>query len=197
MDARCRTPFTCQVVFLCAWGTLFLVARRFLPASVPTSPIVLSIMMAVLFEGLQNLFVSQSDSLGIWPAHRNMRMATLAWTTPMLMSSIIAATSVWFERGNRMLATAVVGSILLLLAGADNWAFAIALLSAGFVVATLAASITFDGLRRESVLYPTHIAMTHCKEWRILVVRASFLPVAVLQSRRAKDGVAQSGILRS
>jgi hypothetical protein len=177
-------------VFFCGWGTLFLVARRFLSSSVPTTTIILGVMIAVLFEGIQNFFTSQFDSNGIWPAHRHMRMATLAWTTPLILAALITATSIWFNRASRMLAAGVVGFILLVLTGVDNWAFSLVFVPTGFIGFTLGAGILFDLVRRKPIDFD---------RWKVtiamgLALAASYGTHRLLTHRIAGDALMRSGL---
>jgi hypothetical protein len=118
-------------ILLLGWGTLYFTAVCVLPERISTWAIVLAMMVAVLFESWRNLFGDPEFSAGIWPAERHLRMATMAWTSPWLLASIIVSVSLWFQpqgHGKRVL---LLGVFLLVLGAADNWAFAIAWIAAG------------------------------------------------------------------
>jgi hypothetical protein len=140
-------------VFLFGWGTLFLAARRFLPVSVPTSTIVLAVMVAMLFEAVQYFFMTPAFSESLpWPIHRNMRMATLSWTTPLMLSAIIAVASLRFQPRQSKSAILWAGAVLVVLTGVDNWAFGLAWMAAALMFARLAIAQVHDCLLTRVVL---------------------------------------------
>ncbi|MCC7083489.1 MAG: hypothetical protein IT427_00615 [Pirellulales bacterium] len=122
-------------VFLVGWGCVFIVARKALPQRYSTTTIVLAIMVAVLFESLRYFFITPEQSRGMhpWPLQRNMRLSTLAWTTPLLLSLILASMSLWSSRGKPWRWLAWVAAILGILCCADNWALGFAFFAAGLV----------------------------------------------------------------
>ncbi|MCC7084830.1 MAG: hypothetical protein IT427_07475 [Pirellulales bacterium] len=129
-------PYSIYVacILLLGWGTLFVVAWNFLPERIPTSTIILGVMVAVLLESLENVFVEPDYSFGIWPVERNLRLASLAWTTPWLIAAVIAGVSLWLRPETRRKALLFLGAALVALGATDNWAFGIAWMATGLVL---------------------------------------------------------------
>lgn len=133
------------------WSMLYVAARNWLPPNIATSSILLTVMITVLFEAIHLIAAPPSfNSFGQWPTFRALRMSTMAWTSPLMVGTIILLTSLLRQRerwGARLVAFVVA---LALLVGTDNWAFAIVWVAAGIVVAWLGVSAMASWRRTRS-----------------------------------------------
>ena len=127
-----------------AWCTLYLTATRCLPANVSPLTIPVAVLMTVLFESLEGL-LNPHGEFGQWPVHRGLRMATLAWTSPLLLSLVLATVSLLFRRARPAGRLVFITAVLCALAAADTWAFLLAL---SCVAVTGLALGTISVLRR-------------------------------------------------
>lgn len=127
-----------------AWSILYMTATRCLPANVSPLTIPVAVMMTVLFESLDGL-LHPNGEFGMWPVHRGLRMATLAWTSPLLLSAILATVSLLFRRAHSTGRLILVTILLCALATSDTWAFLLALSCVAVTFLTLG---TISVLRR-------------------------------------------------
>ncbi|MCE9547694.1 MAG: hypothetical protein K8T25_19665 [Planctomycetia bacterium] len=175
-------------VYGCAWGILFLAARKFLPARIPTETIVLALLMAMLFEAVQYMFIRPEQAYRSWPALRNMRMSTFAWTAPLMLSGILAVTSLWLNRNRFRLACVVTGVVMLALAAADNWSFAMVWMCSVLVWSTLAARWAWDRYQRRADL---------AGAWRGVASLAAVLVLSFAVQKLLTAGISGDAMLRS
>lgn len=125
-------------VLTIAWCILYFAASRWLPKSVSPFTIPIAVLVTVLFESFDGLFHPMSE-FEQWPVHRGLRMATLAWTSPLLLSVVLALVSLLFQQ-KRPLGRIGFGSLVLfVLALSDTWAFLLASSCAAIVVCGLVA----------------------------------------------------------
>ncbi len=133
--------FICGVLAV-AWCTLYVAAARWLsPTFSPLTPLV-AVLVTTLFGSIGTMLHS-SDDFGQWPAHRGLRMATLAWTNPLVVSVLLAATSLLFQRQRPTGRILFVATVLVILAAADTWAFLLSAACVGMVVGLLGLVAVF------------------------------------------------------
>lgn len=145
-------PYTAFMftILATAWCGLFLAARKWLPEHISTRSILVAVLVTVLFESVGGLSNRELD-YAQWPVHRGLRLSTMAWTSPLVLVTVLAATSLVFDRrkiGGTVLSIAIA---LLVLAGSDNWAFVIALATTGVTVGLLVLTAIAGKLRGFSV----------------------------------------------
>jgi hypothetical protein len=125
-------------VLTVAWSVLYFAASRWLPRSVSPLTIPIAVLLSVLFESFDGLFHPSSE-FGQWPVHRGLRMATLAWTSPLLLSLVLASVSLLFRRERPAGRIGFVTAVLLVLALSDTWAFLLGSSCVAMVVLGLGA----------------------------------------------------------
>lgn len=130
------------------WGTLLVAARCWLPKQIDSTSILLAVLLTVLCEAVLYLFVAPGvPTWNIWPELRGLRLATVAWTSPLLVAVMVGLTNL-MVRGRRWPPTVVALTVLLgLLLGADNWAFALAWVATGLTTLYLMAPVVYSRLR--------------------------------------------------
>ena len=133
-------------VLAVAWSILYVVASRCLPHSVSPLTIPVAVLLTVLFESFEGLFHPVGE-FGQWPVHRGLRMATLAWTSPLLLSIVLASVSLIFSREQPLRRLLFVLIAILILALADTWAFLLALSCVGIAILAIG---TIAVLRRRT-----------------------------------------------
>lgn len=120
-------PYSVFLVGILAlgWLTLYGASRAALPSNVSSLNLLLAILVTVLFESLEFLGRPHTEFYQ-WPVARGLRLSTLAWSNPLLVSVVLCSTSLAF-RGFRSRGLLVwLGIGLMALALADNWAFMLA-----------------------------------------------------------------------
>ncbi|MCC7083490.1 MAG: hypothetical protein IT427_00620 [Pirellulales bacterium] len=137
------------------WSVLFAAARWWLPSEVRSSSLLMAVLLTVLFESLQCFVQSPEATFGVWPAFRGLRMSTMSWTNPVLVATLICATSLAFDRHRWRLRLAALMLMLAALAGTDNWAFAIAWFSTGLTTIWIAFTAVLRRIR--SGAWPTGV----------------------------------------
>jgi hypothetical protein len=173
-----------------AWSVLAIAARYWLPRDFSSVSIVLAVMVTVLFEAT-HLFFGQPDfpTSGIWPAFRGLRMTTMAWTNPVLLASIIGLTSLALNPRRRWGTLSAIALMLVMLLGADNWAFAMSWMATILTTAWIAGVLTLarfrtGGWQRETL--QTLIPMG-------LVVAATFILHTALSTGIHGDALIRGG----
>lgn len=112
-------------VFAIAWGILYVASTRWLPDNISPFTPVIAVLVTVLFESFEGLTHWTTD-FGQWPVHRGLRMATLAWTSPLALSVLLASVALVMRPARPWLRLAFIAVVLAALAAADNWAFLLA-----------------------------------------------------------------------
>ncbi len=144
-----------------SWSVLLVVARCCLPRGVANRSVLLAVLVTVLLEAVPGLTKSIGEHSGnVWPALRALRMSTLAWTNPLMVAAMLCATSLLIDRRRYYGRLATLVTLMLLLAGADNWAFALTLACTGAVLAGLAMYWAWAWLRSSSL--PQHALQVCC-----------------------------------
>lgn len=116
--------FVCGIL-LVSWTILYVAAAWWLPRTAsPITPMI-AVLVAVLFESTGFLNHPGSE-FSQWPPHRGLRMATFAWSTPLLMAAVIAGVSLIFRRERPWGRIAFIAGALAGLALGDSWAFILA-----------------------------------------------------------------------
>jgi hypothetical protein len=136
-------------VIVLAWSGLFVAARRWLPPEMSTRSILAAVLVTVLFESLSGIFNRQLD-YAQWPVHRGLRMSTMAWTSPLVLALVLAATSLWFDRKRSRGTIVWIGVLLAALAASDNWALIVGYSTTALVFASLLAYWAYVWQRQET-----------------------------------------------
>lgn len=122
-----------------AWSGMYLAVRRWLPREISWGVALVAVLVTVQWEAAEYFFRTPPYSELQWPAHRGLRVATNAWTNPLFAAVLLLVSSVPFSDRLPLRKCAGLAVMLGILAGADNWAFAVAWLSCGWLLAGLAA----------------------------------------------------------
>lgn len=122
-----------------AWSGMYLAVRRWLPREISWGVALVAVLVTVQWEAAEYFFREPPYSELQWPAHRGLRVATNAWTNPLFAAVLLLVSSVPFSGRLPLRKYAGLAVMLGILAGADNWAFAVAWLSCGWLLAALAA----------------------------------------------------------
>ncbi|MCE9547595.1 MAG: hypothetical protein K8T25_19170 [Planctomycetia bacterium] len=127
--------FMCSVL-LVAWSMLYVAALWWLPDGVSPLTAPIAVLVTLLFESVSGL-IHPFAEFAQWPVHRGLRLSTMAWSSPLALSLLLATVSLVFrpQRSTGRLIFVVVG--LCILATADNWAFLLAAACTGTVVGIL------------------------------------------------------------
>jgi hypothetical protein len=134
-------------VLTVGWGTLLVAARCWLPREVSSASILLAVLLTVLCEAVLYLFVAPGvPTFRIWPVLRGLRMATMAWTNPLLVAVIVGLTSLMVGRRRWPITVAALAVMLGLLLSTDNWAFALAWVATGLTILYLVTPIIYRKL---------------------------------------------------
>jgi hypothetical protein len=141
-------------VLAVAWLTLYGVARRALPRTISPLNVLLAVLLTVLIESLE-FALSPHTEFYQWPVCRGLRLSTLAWSNPLLVTVLLAGGSLAIRRRTPGWFLAVVGAGLAVLALSDNWAFML-----GWAASGLAFGVWSLGLMRR---------MGHVARRRLLV----------------------------
>jgi hypothetical protein len=125
-----------------AWIAFYAAARAWLPAGVRTASILVAVLLTVLFESTHYLVLNpEYPTFGQWPMFRGLRMSTMSWTNPLLLAVMLCITSLIVDRQRSRPRIVLLAGMLLLLAGADNWAFGLAWFATGLVLAWIVADV--------------------------------------------------------
>ena len=135
-------PYTCFIVsvLVLGWGTLYCSAVRWAWRGISPFSILVAVLVTVLFESIWFLF-HWSTEYNHWPIHRGLRMATLAWTSPLALAVLLAATSLVFSRERPTGRIVFITIVLAMLSAADSWAFLLAAACVGVSVAMKAVVV--------------------------------------------------------
>jgi hypothetical protein len=126
------------------WSALMIAARCWLPKQVNSASILLAVLLTVLCEAVLYLFVAPDvPTYRIWPELRGLRLSTVAWTSPLLVSVMIGLTNVMVGGRRWPLTVSALTVLLVLLLCADNWAFALAWVATGLTILYLSARIGY------------------------------------------------------
>lgn len=125
------------VLLTVVWSGLYLAVRRWLPVALPWGLALFAVLVTVQWESTLYFLYDPPFSADQWPVHRGLRLATNSWTSPLLTAVLLLASSLPFAE--RVPPGRWVGLAVLLgaLAGADNWSFAVAWLSCGWMLPVL------------------------------------------------------------
>lgn len=123
------------VLLTLAWGGLFLAVRRWLPAELSWGVALFAVLVTVNWENAEYLFRDPPFSSDQWPVNRGLRVATNAWTSPLLAALLLLASSIPFAERLPVARFVGLAAMLGVLAGADNWTFAVAWLACGWLLA--------------------------------------------------------------
>jgi hypothetical protein len=144
-----------------AWIAFYAAARCWLPAGVRTASILVAVLLTVLFESTHYFVVKpEYPTFGQWPMFRGLRMSTMSWTNPLLVAVMLCITSLVVDRQRWWARIVLLAGMLLLLAGADNWAFGMAWFATALVGAWIASESLFK--RWRSGAWPVASRATVC-----------------------------------
>jgi hypothetical protein len=129
-------------VLAVAWSILYVAAALWLSPRVSPLTIPIAVMVTVLFESIGGVFHPTSD-YDQWPVDRGLRMATLAWSNPLVLALVIAVVSLLFRRDRSTGRLIFIGVVLATLAAADTWAYLLSAGCVGVVIAVMAALAIF------------------------------------------------------
>jgi hypothetical protein len=124
-------------VLAVAWTVLYVAAARWMHPSVSPLTVPIALCFTVCFESIDGLF-NPIGEYGQWPVHRGLRMATLAWSNPLLLSLTIAATSLLVRPAKPAGRAVFIGVILAVFAAGDPWSF---LITGGILASLMAVQI--------------------------------------------------------
>lgn len=105
-----------------AWSVLYVAASRWTLPSISPLAILAAALLTIFFESIQFLF-DGSSQYGQWPVHRGLRLATLAWTSPVVLAIVLATISLLFRRERPAGRICFITITVAVLSAADTWAF--------------------------------------------------------------------------
>lgn len=141
-----------------AWTVVYLAAARWMHSSVSPLAIAIAVAFTLPFESIGTLLHSVGEYKQ-WPAHRGLRMATLAWSSPLVLAFAIAGTSLVTRPAKPWGRAAFLAAIISIFALSDMWAF---LLCGGclvVLVSVLGVRILAVLIRKQGELRPLAVAV--------------------------------------
>lgn len=117
-------PYALFLVALLAvsWTVFYVSATKWTWPAISPLAILAAVLITIFFESISFLFDPDSQC-GQWPVHRGLRVATMGWTSPLLLSVILASVSLLFRREKPIARVSFVTTVMVILSAADTWAF--------------------------------------------------------------------------